>query len=152
MPATPSGLLAACSAGGSEEHGEARASEEIVVATHLATSAHLARWADLNSTCRDKYDDEGQQACIERDELSQQLYQQGWCYGEGVEFGSEAEWKPCRAAPADNGLSASEQAEADRWAAAYERDRRIQAEVDRQLTAAQRAQEQRDLEALKRMP
>ena len=91
---------------------------------------------------------QAQADCDRREALSRQLEARGWCYGEDAEYGYQATWAECKATAYDNELTPYEQAEADRLANAYERDRLIQAEIERQLEERRRAQERRDRAAL----
>lgn len=95
---------------------------------------------------------EAQTACDRREALSRRLEARGWCFGEGAEFGYQAAWAECRGQTTRNRLSFAEQKEADSLAVAYARNRRIQAEAERQLEETEQAQVQRDLEALRRIP
>lgn len=95
---------------------------------------------------------EAQQACDRREALSRVLEARGWCFGEGAEFGYQAAWAECRAQIARNRLTFDEQKEADSLAVAYARNRRIQAEAERQIAESEQAQVRRDLEALRQIP
>ena len=112
----------------------------------------LENWWRENSECRGGVMPEAQGSCDRREALGQMLEVAGWCYGEDAEFGYQADWGPCKALSTPNGLTSAEQTKANQLAAAYARDRLIQAEVDRQLRESERAQIQRDLEALRRIP
>lgn len=144
----------ACSAEDLAARAEAGAERR----TTQGISRLISAWDEANDSCRDNALSEGSLSCARRDQLDQQLAYLGFCYGEGVAYGYQAEWARCQGAlgnhgssgssRADNGLTATEQEKAEQIAAAYARDALVQAEVERQLSEKRLSDERRARQAL----
>lgn len=139
-------MAAACSAEDIAARAEAGAERR---AAQAATQL-IAHWAEANDGCRNEPFTQASLKCADRDRLDRQLAEAGYCYGEGADYGYEAEWAICRSPGddrrlerADRGLTPAEQEKADQIAAMYARDALVQAEVERQLSERRLADEQR---------
>ena len=150
--AVTSVLVLGCSDPGADAGPAEKADAlERAAAAPLLTSeaeAVIATWWEENDKCRGGTMPAAQTFCDRREALSRELYNQGWCFGEGAQYTYQANWARCRSTSVDNGLTGSEQAEANQLALDYARNERIQAETRRQLEQRRRNQERRDRAAL----
>ncbi len=119
-------------------------------------AALLEAWWKEDNQCREERIPEAKEvACDSRETLGRRIEAHAWCFIENPEVVYQPRWRQCDIPTTDassNRLTAREQANADRLALAYSRDRLIQAEVDRQLAEAERSRIQSELAALRRIP
>jgi hypothetical protein len=148
-------LVASCGSPATPTHSEGPRDQGSVVTRSNYSDSYatdlIENWRRKNGECRDGAMPEAQVFCDQREAITRVLEDSGWCFGEDAEFSYQADWAPCKARSASNRLTVADQAEARQRVSAYSRERLIQAEVERQLAEADRAQRRRDEEAVRRI-